>query len=133
MGLMPGRMSRSSGRRPYAASLPLDVGVEVPTFLERLLGGEDRLGEPGGILPASLARAGLDQRRVALHGPADVQGSAHLEVLAAVLDRGDEIGVSEHPGLLVGHHGLVVEGVPESLGHLDELGRSGVPRGIGRR
>src|SRR5579863_9640199 len=108
----------------------LDVRVVLAGGLEGLAGGEDAFGDAGGQRPAFLRHAGLEDDRLPLLGPREVQGTGDLEVLADVVKRVQLAPVEEDAGLDVGGEGVVLVGVPEPARDLDELLGPPVPGGV---
>ena len=111
-----------SGERPYFAVARLQVGVEFFAVFEVLLDREQHLGGPRRKRAAGLRLAGLHDHRLALRRARHHQRPAHLEVLALVMEHVQLFRVEEQTRLLVQDEGVVLEGVPQALRHLDELG-----------
>jgi len=113
------------------ADAGLQVGVELLRVAERLLGGEHRLGVPGGELPAVVRRARLDQERAALRRPGHVERPADLEELALVVDLVDAAVVGVDARRLVAEFRAVLPAVPQPDRHVGELGSPAVALGVG--
>lgn len=108
----------------------LEVGVEGPRVLDRLLRGEHRLRVPGGEALAVLARTGLHEQRVTLRRTRHIERALDAEVRPCVPGRMDLGVVAPHAGRLVGDDRVVLPAVPQLQGDVQELGGAGVPLGV---
>src|SRR6201999_1105403 len=97
---------------------------------ERLLRGEDRLGDPRGEIAAGLRGARLHEDRPTLRRARHAERPGDAEVLTLVVDRVDALGGGEDPRLLVADQRVVLPAVPEGRRRLDELGRPLVAPGV---
>ncbi len=110
----------------------LGGGAALEVVVERLaLGdgggmGEDALADRGPQVAALLGVACLEDDRLALRGPGDVQRADDLEVLALVVQRVLPGRVEEGAGTAVAGERAFLVGVPQALGDLDELQAAGV-------
>jgi murein DD-endopeptidase MepM/ murein hydrolase activator NlpD len=86
----------------------------------------------GGELPALVRRAGLDQDRLTLRRARHVQGAAHIEVLAVMIEHVHLVAMKEQAGLLVAYECVVVPAVPQRANDLDELLTALVAHVLGR-
>ena len=78
-----------------------DVRAERDRRLERVLGGEDDVGVPGGEVAPRSRRPGLEDHRPTLRGRRQGGRAADGEVLAVVIDRVDVVGVDVAAARLV--------------------------------
>lgn len=108
----------------------LDVGIELLAVGEAAAAGEHGLRGLGRELPAVFRCAGLHDHRPALHRAGDVEGAAHLQIFAVVVERVHLRGIDEQPTLDVAHEGIVGEGIPEAGDDVVELTRALVALGV---
>ena len=83
--------------------------------------GEDALADRRAQVAALLGVACLEDDRLALRGPGDVERPGDLEVLALVVERVLPARVEEDAGRPVARERVVLVGVPQALGDPDEL------------
>ena len=76
----------------------LDVGVEGLTLFDGRGVGEDALADGRAQVPPLVGVTGLEDHRLALLGPGDIERPGHLEVLAPVVKRVLPGRVEEHSG-----------------------------------
>jgi hypothetical protein len=105
----------------------LGLGAALEVVVERLaLGdgggvGEDALTDRGAQVAALLRVAGLEDDRLALRRPGDVERADDLEVLALVVKGVLLARIEEGAGGAVAGERVFLVGVPQALGDLDEL------------
>ena len=110
----------------------LGGGAALEVVVERLAlrdgggVGEDALADRGAQVAALLGVACLEDDRLALRGPGDVQRADDLEVLALVVECVLPARVEEGAGAAVAGERVCLVGVPQALGDLDELQAAGV-------
>ena len=115
---------RDLDQRRIAAGLldlALEVGVVLAADLERRIGREDQLGPAGGEGHAAAALARLQQHRMALRRARHGERALRLEVLAAVVEPVDLVGIGEAAALLVDDQRIVFPAVPQAGDDLHEL------------
>ena len=105
----------------------LDVGVERLALLERGGVGEDALADRRAEVAALLGVARLEDHRLALRRPGDVERARDLEVLAPVVERVLPGRVEERPGRPVARERVRLVGIPQALRDPDELQPARVP------
>ncbi len=113
-------------RAPELFHAPLDIGVEALRVGHRTAAGEDHLGGLGGDLAAGVGRAGLDDDRPALDRAGDVQGAAHREELAPVVEHVQPLGVEIDALPDIADKGVVGPAVPQPGDHVEELAGAAV-------
>jgi hypothetical protein len=82
---------------------------------------EDPLGEARCHLAADLGRAGLEQHRVALRRPRDIQRAAYREMLALMVQVMQLARIEVPFRVAVPDKGIVVPAVPQSPHNFDKL------------
>ena len=126
-------------------SRPLpDIGVVALRVGELAAARKDHLRGFGGELAAGIRGAGLDDDRPALDRPGDVQGPAHRQELALVVEDMHPLRVEIDAVLDVADEGVLGPAVPEAghdveelagaavaLAMLHMLGQSEIERGVG--
>jgi hypothetical protein len=118
-------------RLGIATSLPdalLLVAVVRAGDVDVGVAGEDDLGPPRREVPPPPRRAGLQQHRATLGAARHRERAADLEPLALVVELVDRLGLGEQAVLAVEHQRVVIPGVPEPDGGLEELVRPVVAR-----
>ena len=102
------------------------IGVEPLRLGQRIAAGEDDLGGLGCKLPAGLRGAGLDDDRPALNRARDIERTAHLEILALVIEHIHALGVEINFRLDVANERVLGETVPEPGHDVIELARAAI-------
>ena len=105
---------------------PPDIGVVMLRIGELAAAGEDHLRGLGGELAAGVGGAGLDDDRPALDRPGDVQGAAHRQELALVVEHVHPLGVEINPVLDIADEGVIGPAVPEAGDDVEELAGAAV-------
>ena len=82
---------------------------------------EHDLGGAGSEFPAGIGRAGLDDDRMALRRPRDVEGAIDGEEFPRVPGHVHAIRLEVVAGIAVVFESVLVPGVPELFHHVDEL------------
>ena len=83
--------------------------------------GEDPFADGGAQVTALVRVTGLEDHRMALVGPGNVERADDREMLAPVVKSMLAGGVQENALLTVVGEGIVLVGVPQALCDLDEL------------
>ena len=127
--IMPGITLIESGCAHGDRAL-LHVGIEFARDLRSCCTVKMHFGRLGGELAAIVGLAGLHHHRLALRRALHVSGTAHLEMLAHVIEEMQLVRVEGKPGLLVGDEGVVVPAVPQAQHDLGEFARPIVAVGM---
>ena len=85
----------------------LHVGVEGAAGLNRPARSKHHLRRLGSKLATGIRGAGLHHHRPALDRPRDVQGAAHLQVLALVVQHMELVGIEIESALDIADKGIV--------------------------
>ncbi len=127
---------------PQRFGARIDGALVRQRLVERLRCRKHGLGMARGELAAIVGTAGLEQHRMALRRPWQVQRTVHVEERAMMADRLQHRGIDEAPAGLVTDEGVVLPAVPQRLDQRREfvgarvalavIGRGG-PAEIARR
>ncbi|MCY1216913.1 hypothetical protein D9M72_288030 [compost metagenome] len=118
---------------PQRFGTRVDLALVGQRFLERLRRGEHRLGMPCGQLAPVAGAAGLEQHRMALRRPRQVQRALHVEEGAMVRHRLQPGGIDKAPVVLVADQGIVFPAVPQRLDEIRELVGTRIALSVVRR
>ena len=108
----------------------LDVGIELLPVGKAAAAGEHGFGCLGGKLLAVFGGAGLHDHGPALHRAGDVEGPAHLQIFAVMVERVHPGGIEEQAALDVAHESVVGEGIPQARDDVVELAGALVALGV---
>src|SRR5262249_61199590 len=120
IGTMPGRIFIWSGSRP-AGGPRLHVAIEFLRRVNGSVGDENDFRPARGKVAAAIGCSGLDENRPALRRAADIERSAHIEPLAAVIDGLHQTRIGKLRRLGIEHEGAVAPAVPELADDIEKL------------
>src|SRR5712692_2844187 len=109
---------------------PLDVSVEALRVGEIAAAREYHLRRLGRDLSSRFGRSGLDYDRPTLDRAGDVEGTAHRQEFALVVQNVQPVGIEIDPVLDVADKCVVCPAVPEARDDVEELARAAVARRV---
>ena len=108
----------------------LHVAIERLRFVERLVRDEHDFGGLRREFLARFRRTGLHDDGPALRRTRDVERPAHLEVLAAMVEHVQLVGIEIDAAFLVAQEGVVFPAIPQARDDVVEFARAFIAHGM---